>query len=351
MNHRVGIVALWVVCTSPLWGQVFPEEEYLSVVTTVDGSVIRGVITDDVDLDEFSIDAARIRQGLKPLHPSYSSLAIEIYGGSIFVIAAENIQHITERRNPDFGASPPTISLEEMIAQGNAAFVNGSADSAVSGPEKDDGSDRFILADGLFFGVSGTVGNAVPVGSGWDDVIDTLDASNLYGNKQGFELYVERFRPFGQSRSLQPSWGIRSGVGFYETYAGFEAELNLPDTGSDFSQGVEYIYVPIEGILGIGGGRLFGFVGAGIGLAVHTSQPDEQWKQSDTAYDWPEYDDGFIPSVVGSVGGILRIGTHWAVEGRVFYERELSGWYANFQQFITIVPGATLGVAYRRSPR
>jgi hypothetical protein len=346
VNHRVLVFALWFVCSLPLWGQVFPEEEYLDVITMVDRSVLTGVVADDVDLDEFSVDATRVQQGLEPLLPPGSTLSIEIYGGSTFVIASENIQRISRRRNPDFGKAPPTISLEEMLARGTAALV-GSDDAIADGGEGITTAEtgRALLADGWFFGVSGTVGNAVPVGSGWDDVIDTLDGTSIYGNKQGLEVYVERFHPFGSDRRIQPSWGFRGGVGFYETYAGFKA---IPDVGRDPSQGVEYFYVPLEGLIGIGGGRLFGFVGAGVGFAIHTTGPDDQWKSSDAVYDWPEYDDGFIPSFVASVGGIIRIGTNWAVEGRVFYERDLASWYVDFEQYVTIAPGATLGVAYRR---
>lgn len=353
MNRRVFFIFLCIVSSLPLWGQVFPEEEYLTVVTTVDGSVVTGIATDDIDPNEFSIDAARIQQGLKPLRPSNTTLAIEIYGGSVFVIASENIQQISRRRNPDFGKTAPTISFDEMVAEGTVVVFAEDGTIWRSSDRKTDStepnaSDHPILADGWFFGVSGTVGNAVPVGSGWDDVIDTLDASNLYGNKQGLELYVERYRPFSGEGPIRSSWGFRSGAGFYETYAGFDAEIDLPDVGRDLSQGVEYFYVPFEGLVGIGGGRLFGFLGAGVGLSFHTSGPDEQWRSSDAVYDWPEYDDGFIPSFIASVGGIVRIGTSWAVEGRVFYERDLASWYVDFEQYITIVPGASLGVAYRR---
>jgi len=139
---------------------------------------------------------------------------------------------------------------------------------------------------------------------------------------------------------------MRGGVGFYETYAGFESDIDLPDTGTSYELDVQYIYLPVEGLIGIGGGRLFGFFGVGFGLSFRTSSPDEQWRQSDTAYDWPEYDDGLIPSFIASVGGVLRIGNHVAVEGRVFYEQDLASWYVDFGQYMTIAPGVSLGVAY-----
>ncbi|MDA3950849.1 MAG: hypothetical protein PF508_16705, partial [Spirochaeta sp.] len=83
--RRVALtVALLVLCGTLAFAQIFPEEETLDVVYTTDGSVLRGRIVEDVP-EEY--------------------LTIEIYGGSRFVIAVENIVEISTTPNGDYGKS------------------------------------------------------------------------------------------------------------------------------------------------------------------------------------------------------------------------------------------------------
>jgi hypothetical protein len=98
------------------FSQVFPEEEFLDVVRTVDGSVLKGVIVSD-----------RPDETDRPV-------SLEIYGGTTFVIIPENIQSISEVRNPDYGRSVPPLELNDIVqVDENTYAVRSETDGAKDG--------------------------------------------------------------------------------------------------------------------------------------------------------------------------------------------------------------------------
>jgi hypothetical protein len=92
--RRVALTVVLLVLTATLgFAQMFPEEEYLSVVELVDRSVLRGPIAQDVP-GEY--------------------LTIEIYGGSAFVVAYTNVERVREKPNLDYGKEGLTLYLAEI---------------------------------------------------------------------------------------------------------------------------------------------------------------------------------------------------------------------------------------------
>lgn len=352
------LTLLFILCSASLWGQIFPDEEYLYLITTVDDSVLRGRVTDDTDgIEEFMVDAARRQQGMDPLLPPGSTLTLEIYGGSQFVIAAENIVLITRRRNPDFGKTPRVLPIAEMLARGDASFIG--TDAPVPTDETADTVSRGIMSDatraylgqGTMFGLAGGIGRPDPRGSDWDLILEDLDASKLYGIKQGVEAFAVHLRPLVGLGSLQTSWGFRGAAGFYETYTGFEAGVDTGEGSWDLQQRITAVHLPIEVIASLGGGRLLWYLGAGVELAIPTSTGDEQWGSDETLYDFPRHRGAPIPSIIGSTGALVRISRNWSAETRIYFQRDLASWYSDFEQYILIVPGITAGIAYHPKER
>lgn len=94
--RRVALtVALLVLCGTLGFAQIFPEEEYLSVVELMDGSVLRGRIVEEA--------------------ASGDVMVVEIYGGSRFVIAAENIVEISTVANGDYEKSATEYTVPEAV--------------------------------------------------------------------------------------------------------------------------------------------------------------------------------------------------------------------------------------------
>lgn len=93
---RLHVVLLLLVFIGlGVFAQVFPDEEQLDVIEVSDGSVLVGRIIEDVP-DRY--------------------VQIEVYGGSTFVIAYENIVDRRQRRNPDYGTSWIKVEIGEAPA-------------------------------------------------------------------------------------------------------------------------------------------------------------------------------------------------------------------------------------------
>jgi hypothetical protein len=95
MTRTIAVGLFLTLAASLAWGQVFPDREYLDVVTISDGSVLVGRITENVP---------------------ERYVEIEVYGGSVFVVAHENITSIEERPNPDYGERWIRIELGTLSA-------------------------------------------------------------------------------------------------------------------------------------------------------------------------------------------------------------------------------------------
>lgn len=108
MTRTTAIGLLLLLTATVTWGQVFPDREYLDVVTISDGSVLVGRISEN--LPERYVE-------------------IEVYGGSVFVVAHENITSIEQRENHDYGETWIRIELGALSAAGGGSDGNDVADA------------------------------------------------------------------------------------------------------------------------------------------------------------------------------------------------------------------------------
>lgn len=103
------VPALLLLVAAPLLAQVFPDEEYVDVLRLSDGSILRGVITEE--------EPERY-------------VAIEIYGGSRFVVSTANIVSRSRERNIDYGTKYLRIDLGDLEFPSDR---NPGGDDAVGG--------------------------------------------------------------------------------------------------------------------------------------------------------------------------------------------------------------------------
>jgi hypothetical protein len=89
-------VVVLALCGTLGFAQVFPDEETLDVVYISDGSVLRG----------------RIVENIVDRH-----VKIEIYGGTMFVVAWENIDAIEEEANPDYNKQWVRVEFGDLAEQ------------------------------------------------------------------------------------------------------------------------------------------------------------------------------------------------------------------------------------------
>jgi hypothetical protein len=93
-----------------VFAQVFPDAEHLDVIQVTDGSILVGRVIEDVP-DRY--------------------IEIELYGGSTFVVAYENIVSRRQRRNPDYGTSWIKVEIGEGVNSISTNDTNGENDTEV----------------------------------------------------------------------------------------------------------------------------------------------------------------------------------------------------------------------------
>jgi len=317
MRRFIMTVLCAAILAAPLAAQVFPEEETLDVVRISDGSVLRGRIIENF-VDRY--------------------VKIEIYGGSIFTVAYENIESISEVRNPDYQTQWLRIEIDPQALTGEP--VEEGATERVRGE---------YLGDGGFLTLYGGYAAVEYDGGDWQDTLDTVDARNEDGSNATFGLsygYFVQARPDVAPWWL---WGLRTGFAYApkSVYAFIDDPAGGPEDG-DYDYSPEVLELPFEFLIGGGGDRLFWYFGGGFGASFLVNDPPSEYNGDEVGH--PSGEDPAYPFhafVRGTTGTYFRLGQgSWVGEARLIYDQIISGsWYDGYNQYYrTFTIG--LGVGY-----
>jgi hypothetical protein len=322
MKKVLSVLVLVTLLTLHLSAQVFPERETLDVVRISDGSVLRGKIIENF-VDRY--------------------VTIEIYGGSIFTVAYENIEAIEEEPNPDYNMQWLRIEVSP------GALRDDTDGPAAEGASREKGP---FLGQGHITGLYATVAWNWYTGNDWTDTLDNVDADDSGGGDfgaAGFSYtYLRQAR-----RDVAPwwMWGLRTGIGWSNKI--YRADIIDPTTGIDRAE-YEFIAhileVPVEFLIGGGGDRFVWYLGGGLGGSILLAEPDSRFDGDEVGH--PSGNDADNPLQaffrVGT-GGYFRIADSWTGDIRVTYDRMFSGsWYPDFsQEYNTLSLGLGVGYHFR----
>jgi hypothetical protein len=308
--------------------QVFPDREELDVVRLVDGTVLKGVILEEVP-DRY--------------------LEIQLYGGSTFVLGYGQIESVEREANPDYGMRWIRIELGDP---------DGAETEATSGEEDEvidavvtsrDNRPRPLSAGGHMvsvysFGLAQyllrlpiDVGGAE--GEYWDDTYKEfgIDQGELEdGNGDNGSMYngigfsYLWWRPLGEERSVPWIWGTRGSVGFQILGRGVD-EQNRDTEPRDIDIGIGALQIPVfgEGLIGIAGDRTALMVGLGLGAGFTVGAGREySIGYSDGTADNDGQDEFTVnhPFMYSaSLTGLFRLGRRWIVEAGLWANGQFPG--------------------------
>lgn len=323
-------LAVLLSLTTPLlFGQVFPKTEFLDVVTLSDGTVLQGIIVDEVP-DRY--------------------VEIELWGGSRFVLGTDQIESIGEIENPDYGTNWIKIDrggVAEIDAVPDSDSGEGDAGAGDIGAQAPR-AESFLAGGhvvGLYIGAAG----GFYYGDDWDEFIDSLPGDP----DQTAEVYPE----FGLAYTFlsQPNrwndtpWmlGFRGafGSGTRETYV-----VTDDDSGEqiDYWEWVDPIQVPVEALVGVGFDR-FGLL-AGVGTGISFLLPgDPRYEVEGPGFaedDSYETDTDVVPIYSLSLNGYVRIGSRWMADARLAYDGIFVPWDSDREVLYSGL-AFTVGFGYR----
>jgi len=317
MRRVVLTVLILMLCGTLAFAQIFPEEETLDVVRITDGSVLRGrIIEDFVD----------------------RSVTIEIYGGSVFTIAYENIEALEEEANPDYGTQWIRIEV------GDPSVLAGGAGDDSGRPEYG------YLGKGHIFGIGVGAANTDFYGSDWEDALDAVNADGVYGNVWPSVALSYTFMV--QARpDVAPwwMWGLRAGL----SYTPFVAHYDIldPQQGENYGEykfAADVLEVPAEFLIGGGGDRLNGYVGIGIGGSFLLGEPSSEFEGNEIGHPGGGTVDNPVQAIVlVSAGGYFRVSERWTGDLRYGYTFTIGdGWYSDFTQYYS-THAVRIGIGYQ----
>jgi hypothetical protein len=290
----------------------------LDVVTLTDGTVLKGVILEQVP-DRY--------------------LEIELYGGSTFVLGYEQIESVERETNPDY--SPTWIKVD--LAAIRAAEAKGAATAA--------DTDRPSLRDGgVVLGVYYALGPGWFSGPDWDDAFPANVEQRAAGNVSRGGLSV---RATGQPAVFEDTiWmlGFRGAVGYITRDGVFRADDPFGTGDLDYYEATDVVNIPLEVLVGGAGERFALYGGLGPGIAVLTMGPEYDVNFTGTGEfddkDMYDTDTSVSAIVTASVNAVFRLGRSWDADLRVAYERLLLPWDSSREVYHNAVDFA-LGVGYR----
>ncbi|MFP4152316.1 MAG: hypothetical protein ACLFR8_10260 [Alkalispirochaeta sp.] len=317
MRRLVLTMLYTAILAAPLAAQVFPDDEMLDVVRITDGSVLRGKIIENF-VDRY--------------------VEIEIYGGSIFTVAYENIESISEVRNPDYQTQWIRVEIDPGALAGE--------------PADDTGTERVrgeYLGDGGFLTAYAGYAEADYHGEDWEDGLDTVDARDENGGNITLGVSYGYFLQARPDVAPWWLWGLRIGFAYAPKhfFAVIEDPSGAPgDGGYEFLP--EVLELPFEFLIGGGGDHLFWYFGGGVGASLLVNNPPSEYNGDELGHptgENPSYP--FHAFVRGTTGTYFRLGAgSWVGEARLIYDQIISGsWYDDFDQYYrTFTIG--LGVGY-----
>lgn len=311
--------------------QVYPDREELDVVRLVDGTVLKGVILEQVP-DQY--------------------LEIELYGGSTFVLGYEQIEAVEWEANPDYGTTWIKVDLgahePESTATGDGDEITGAAgdDGGVSASDND---PRPLSAGGhlmgvysqswLFFAIGFDAGSVD--GDVWKDTLSDLNVDDSDASmgrngpsSPGLGLSYMWWNPITPQRSSPWMWGLRGSVGLHMLESGleeFDEDRTEIKDGEVWIGSYNRIEIHSQGLFGIAGDRvaLMGGLGVGVGL----SGSNRLSYEGVTLSDGSEIDNDEEFSVNhpfmynAAISGFFRLGRRWVVEAGIRFYGQFPGAY------------------------
>jgi len=335
----ISILLLFFLFLHTLSAQVYPDREELDVVRLVDGTVLKGVILEQVP---------------------ERYLEIELYGGSTFVLGYEQIESVEREANPDYGMAWIKVELgadSRVEADGSDEVVpEATQETEDRSPETaTDRKGRPFLGHGWLVGPSLTVGRADFYGDDWDATLDAYDVDSRWGAIFGTGVHAGYLAPFPSGGVRGSFWGGRGGIELALINSGFDAgeRTAYGEKFDSYSIRFTALSMPVEALIGYGGSRLLGYLGAGTGVVLIVAEPDNDWRPDkppveNNTFDFPEFANPWQPFVQVSTGSIVRLGSRVSLDARVFWQWHLTSIFADTEQNFMITPGLSLGVAWHR---
>jgi hypothetical protein len=317
--------------------QVYPDREELDVVRLVDGTVLKGVILEEVP---------------------ERYLEIELYGGSTFVLGFEQIESVEREANPDYGTTWIKVDLDALGTgdeEENAAAV-ADPEGVQTDPTATDGKGRPFLGQGWLMGPYLTGGQADFHGNERDEKVTPFMTSVIVG----IGVHAGYLVPLPSAGVHGAFWGGRGGLELSYVLTGFYFNLGTVNSvESNERDDYEYDFdfwalsFPMEVVIGYGGSRIVGYVGAGGGVTVMISESDSIWQPrgesiEDSTFEFPEVANPWKPFVQMSAGSIVRLGTRMSIDARAFWQWHLDSIFADAEYRFMITPGLSLGVTWHR---
>lgn len=321
------------------FAQVYPNLQELDVVRLVDGTILKGVITEEVE-DRY--------------------LVIELYGGSSFVLDYTTIELVDSEPNPDYGETWIKVDISDDAASAGSSRADESDEPlGATGDDETGAVAERALGDSLSFLDGGSILSlntaftyVTFAGTDFTDSIDEVDGE-IDNSEQNLVdtlgLSFTYIRPNGFPGIDWMTWGARTGIALVPKGQHYDLKI---DSGSgpedvDYSYIAPLIETPFEAFVGSGNERLFGYLGGGLGLSYAFVEP---WASLDNEdVDSPSGDDIQSPVQVflrASAGGLLRFGrSNWVAEARLSYDRMLGSFYDGYEMFYRTFT-AGVGVGY-----
>jgi hypothetical protein len=330
--RKLIVVVIITFCATLAHAQVFPLEERLEVLHLYDGTVLRGVIRQDIP-DRY--------------------VELEIHGGSTFAIDYDSIRHREQIDNPDYS----TLWIKVDVGDSIHALLAPDLEELVEKEEVEEEEEVVeerergpFLGTGHVIGVRLGFADTVWSGRGHDDyfdnILDVNDDGSLAIDIGASYTYMQQARP-----DVAPAlmWGTR--VSFGLTSKRVTGRGNNPADPTSGDRGtVKYsarvLEIPLELLVGGGGDRFIGYGGAGVGLAITMGDPrlTFEGEKVDFPYD---VETPAVPFLRVSGGGLIKLTPEWSSHVDLFFHNLMSGWYSatEFSQMYTSV-GLSFGLGY-----
>lgn len=323
--RKLIVVVIFTFCTTLAYGQIFPGEENLDVLYLTDGTIMRGVVREDVP---------------------ERYLEMEIYGGSTFVLSYENIERRDQEENPDYGTAWIKVDVGDHLA----------ALLATEEPEPEEEEKEIVakereygpfLGEGHVYSVKVGLGRVNWGGLGhreyFDDTLNLNEQSSMNLDFGASYTYMRQARPVVAPWWM---WGTRLALGVAGRTVSGRAD-NPADDG-DGERGrlnirSRVLEAPFELLIGGGRDRFVGYAGYGVGLTIPLGEPRFLFEGEEL--DSPNLDIPVASFMRFTVGGLIRIDSNWSSHVDLYFHNQLTSWYSEFDLRYDVM-GMTIGLGY-----
>ncbi len=313
------MILFLVIPTAPVDAQVFPQEEQLDVVRLVDGTVLRGVITERVP-DRY--------------------VEIQLWGGSTFVLGFDSIESIEQEENPDYGT---TWIKVEIDALDRIPSRETEPEAPVfTGP-------RPMLAGGHSLGIHAIIGESWFTGDDYDDMMDefpdVMDEDRQFSAEFGLVwTYLQPFSPRLESPWM---WGLRGSIGVANRGTSFQADTETDELGIIYQETrATMLRLPLEFLVGVGFDRVAVLAGVGPGFGILLGNVEVEYSDKQGSFSGDAETDTDLSLLWSAgIGVLVRLGDSWLVETRFGGNGQLTSWFD--EEFLFNSWGISFGMGYR----